>query len=165
MGIDETSRKKKQLNEAEIALRREETARKRKHLSEKKLEDEKVRIRFSYPSSFVVQHMRLLLKGGNDQPSPQEEVGHAKQAQPACQCGRPHACDPHRQRHTSGGRGRRRGERRVYSPAGDRSRPNELPVDLNIAALPRGASRRQDATLLLGPHVLTADIAPATVRP
>jgi Ino eighty subunit 2 len=33
------------LNEAEIALRREETARKRKHLSEKKLEDEKVRIR------------------------------------------------------------------------------------------------------------------------
>jgi len=40
-GIDETSRKKKQLNEAEIALRREETARKRKHLSEKKLEDEK----------------------------------------------------------------------------------------------------------------------------
>ena len=41
---DETSRKKKQLNEAEIALRREETARKRKHLSEKKLEDEKVRI-------------------------------------------------------------------------------------------------------------------------
>ena len=44
MGVDETSRKKKQLNEAEIALRREETARKRKHLSEKKLEDEKVRI-------------------------------------------------------------------------------------------------------------------------
>ena len=44
LGIDETSRKKKQLNEAEIALRREETARKRKHLSEKKLEDEKVRI-------------------------------------------------------------------------------------------------------------------------
>jgi Ino eighty subunit 2 len=42
--IDETSRKKKQLNEAEIALRREETARKRKHLSEKKLEDEKVRV-------------------------------------------------------------------------------------------------------------------------
>jgi Ino eighty subunit 2 len=44
IGVDETSRKKKQLNEAEIALRREETARKRKHLSEKKLEDEKVRI-------------------------------------------------------------------------------------------------------------------------
>ena len=40
---DETSRRKKQLNEAEIALRREETARKRKHLSEKKLEEEKVR--------------------------------------------------------------------------------------------------------------------------
>ncbi|KAI0031979.1 hypothetical protein K488DRAFT_50950 [Vararia minispora EC-137] len=35
------SRKKKQLNEAELALRREETARKRKHMSEKKLEDEK----------------------------------------------------------------------------------------------------------------------------
>jgi Ino eighty subunit 2 len=45
---DETSRKKKQLNEAEIALRREETARKRKHLSEKKLEDEKVRISSSF---------------------------------------------------------------------------------------------------------------------
>ncbi|KAH9981561.1 hypothetical protein BJV74DRAFT_879232 [Russula compacta] len=41
VSLDETSRKKKQLNEAEIALRREETARKRKHLSEKKLEDEK----------------------------------------------------------------------------------------------------------------------------
>lgn len=52
MGIDETSRKKKQLNEAEIALRREETARKRKHLSEKKLEDEKVRIRFPLPLLF-----------------------------------------------------------------------------------------------------------------
>lgn len=38
----EPSKKKKQLNEAELALRREETARKRKHLSEKKLEDEKV---------------------------------------------------------------------------------------------------------------------------
>ncbi|KIY73897.1 hypothetical protein CYLTODRAFT_385968 [Cylindrobasidium torrendii FP15055 ss-10] len=33
--------KKKQLNETELALRREETARKRKNLSEKKLEDEK----------------------------------------------------------------------------------------------------------------------------
>ncbi|KAH9954657.1 hypothetical protein BC827DRAFT_1097335, partial [Russula dissimulans] len=40
--IDETPSRKKQLNEAEIALRREETARKRKYLSEKKLEDEKV---------------------------------------------------------------------------------------------------------------------------
>ena len=39
----ETSRKKKPLNDAELALRREETARKRKHLSEKKLEDEKAR--------------------------------------------------------------------------------------------------------------------------
>ncbi|KAH7906976.1 hypothetical protein BJ138DRAFT_1161317 [Hygrophoropsis aurantiaca] len=37
----ESSRKKKQLTENEIALRREETARKRKNLSEKKLEDEK----------------------------------------------------------------------------------------------------------------------------
>lgn len=37
----EPSRKKKQLNEAEIALRREETARKRKNMTEKKLEDEK----------------------------------------------------------------------------------------------------------------------------
>ncbi|KAG7095954.1 hypothetical protein E1B28_006638 [Marasmius oreades] len=33
--------RKKQLNESELALRREETARKRKNLSEKKLEDEK----------------------------------------------------------------------------------------------------------------------------
>ena len=35
-------RKKKQLTELEMALKREETARKRKNLSEKKLEDEKV---------------------------------------------------------------------------------------------------------------------------
>lgn len=34
-------RKKKQLNEVEEALKREETARKRKHMSEKRLEDEK----------------------------------------------------------------------------------------------------------------------------
>jgi Ino eighty subunit 2 len=40
----ESSRKKKQLNEAEIALRREETARKRRNMSEKKLEDEKARV-------------------------------------------------------------------------------------------------------------------------
>jgi Ino eighty subunit 2 len=58
--LDETSRKKKQLNEAEIALRREETARKRKHLSEKKLEDEKVRIAH-FPSNtlsrpLLIQH-------------------------------------------------------------------------------------------------------------
>jgi hypothetical protein len=37
----EPSRKKKPLNDAELALRREETARKRKNMSEKKLEDEK----------------------------------------------------------------------------------------------------------------------------
>ncbi|KZV65750.1 hypothetical protein PENSPDRAFT_689567 [Peniophora sp. CONT] len=35
-------RKKKQLNEVEEALKREETARKRKHMSEKRLEDEKM---------------------------------------------------------------------------------------------------------------------------
>ena len=40
---DESSRKKKQQNEAEIVLGRQETSRKRKHLSEKKLEGEKVR--------------------------------------------------------------------------------------------------------------------------
>lgn len=34
--------RKKQLNETELALRREETARKRRNLTEKKLEDEKV---------------------------------------------------------------------------------------------------------------------------
>ncbi|KAG2028421.1 PAPA-1-like conserved region-domain-containing protein, partial [Suillus americanus] len=37
----ESSRKKKQLTESELALRREETARKRRNLTEKKLEDEK----------------------------------------------------------------------------------------------------------------------------
>lgn len=36
------SKKKKHLNETELALKREETARKRKNLSVKKLEDEKV---------------------------------------------------------------------------------------------------------------------------
>ncbi|KAF9237001.1 hypothetical protein BU15DRAFT_76371 [Melanogaster broomeanus] len=41
VSLSESSRKKKQLTESEIALRREETARKRKNLSEKKLEDEK----------------------------------------------------------------------------------------------------------------------------
>ena len=43
--IDESaaSKKKKTLNETELALRREETARKRRNLTEKKLEDEKVR--------------------------------------------------------------------------------------------------------------------------
>ncbi|KIJ63879.1 hypothetical protein HYDPIDRAFT_112856 [Hydnomerulius pinastri MD-312] len=41
VSLSESSRKKKQLTEHEIALRREETARKRKNLSEKKLEDEK----------------------------------------------------------------------------------------------------------------------------
>ena len=38
------SKRKKHLNETELALKREETARKRKNLSVKKLEDEKVRI-------------------------------------------------------------------------------------------------------------------------
>jgi Ino eighty subunit 2 len=41
VSLSEISRKKKPLNDAELALRREETARKRKNLSEKKLEDEK----------------------------------------------------------------------------------------------------------------------------
>ncbi|KAI0310783.1 hypothetical protein OF83DRAFT_829729 [Amylostereum chailletii] len=41
VSLDSSSRKKKELNETELALRREETARKRKHMSEKKLEDEK----------------------------------------------------------------------------------------------------------------------------
>ncbi|KAG6379920.1 hypothetical protein JVT61DRAFT_10486 [Boletus reticuloceps] len=41
VSLSESSRKKKQLTESEIALRREETARKRKNLTEKKLEDEK----------------------------------------------------------------------------------------------------------------------------
>lgn len=38
------SSKKKQLNETELQMRREETARKRRNMTEKKLEDEKVRI-------------------------------------------------------------------------------------------------------------------------
>ncbi|KAH7882854.1 hypothetical protein F5I97DRAFT_140843 [Phlebopus sp. FC_14] len=42
VSLSESSRKKKQLTESEIALRREETARKRKNLTEKKLEDEKM---------------------------------------------------------------------------------------------------------------------------
>jgi Ino eighty subunit 2 len=50
---DETSRKKKQLNEAEIALRREKTACKRKYLSEKKLEDEKMRPFPPFPLSYI----------------------------------------------------------------------------------------------------------------
>jgi len=76
---DETSRKKKQLNEAEIALRREETARKRKHLSEKKLEDEKVRIQ-TYSSISLPFLMRALLylQGGDDQPPPEEEIRYAE---------------------------------------------------------------------------------------
>jgi len=41
VSLSETSRKKKPLNDAELALRREETARKRRNLTEKKLEDEK----------------------------------------------------------------------------------------------------------------------------
>ncbi|KAH9963568.1 hypothetical protein BC827DRAFT_1192706 [Russula dissimulans] len=48
--------KEKQLNEAEIALRREETVRKRKHLPEKNLEDERRR----------------------DDQSPPEEIWHAR---------------------------------------------------------------------------------------
>ncbi|EJD02932.1 uncharacterized protein FOMMEDRAFT_20129 [Fomitiporia mediterranea MF3/22] len=43
MVLEETvSKKKKHLNETELALKREETARKRKNLSAKKLEDEKI---------------------------------------------------------------------------------------------------------------------------
>ncbi len=42
------SSRKKQLNETELALRREETARKRKNMTEKKLQDEKVRLFFVF---------------------------------------------------------------------------------------------------------------------
>ncbi|KAH9958740.1 hypothetical protein BC827DRAFT_1218208 [Russula dissimulans] len=53
-------RKKKPLNEAEIALRREETARKRKHLSDKKLEEDErcAFILFSYPSLDLISRPR-----------------------------------------------------------------------------------------------------------
>ena len=46
-------RRKKDLTESEIALRRAETARKRKDLSEKKLQDEKVRIDIYYCPSIA----------------------------------------------------------------------------------------------------------------
>ncbi|KAF4563992.1 hypothetical protein EYR40_002730 [Pleurotus pulmonarius] len=42
VSLNEGSKKKKTLNETELALRREETARKRRNLTEKKLEDEKM---------------------------------------------------------------------------------------------------------------------------
>ncbi|KAJ3929304.1 MAG: PAPA-1-like conserved region-domain-containing protein, partial [Lentinula lateritia] len=42
IALGNTSKKKKVLNETELALRREENARKRKNLSEKRLEDEKL---------------------------------------------------------------------------------------------------------------------------
>ena len=75
---DETSRKKKQLNEAEIALRREETARKRKHLSEKKLEDEKVRHFLFLTTIMTIRtgcaRFSYNIQGGDDQPSAEEEV-------------------------------------------------------------------------------------------
>jgi PAPA-1-like conserved region len=67
--IDETSRKKKQLNEGEIALRREETARKRKHLYKKNLEDEKVRVSHSH----ILLSLYCLVPGGDDQLTPEEE--------------------------------------------------------------------------------------------
>ena len=59
---DETSRKKNQLNEAEIALRREKTARKRKYLSEKKLEDEKMRPFPPFPLSYIDHDRRFLMR-------------------------------------------------------------------------------------------------------
>jgi hypothetical protein len=64
--------KKKQLNENEIALRREETARKRRNLTEKKLEDEKVR------DIYIYGHQRFLTLASNlgrdHQPSSQEAI-------------------------------------------------------------------------------------------
>lgn len=62
----ESSRKKKQLTESELALRREETARKRRNLTEKKLEDEKVRrsyfgILFVTPYDVQLHHCRQRL--------------------------------------------------------------------------------------------------------
>ncbi|KAF9074523.1 hypothetical protein BDP27DRAFT_1214171, partial [Rhodocollybia butyracea] len=42
VALGNTNKKKKVLNESELALRREENARKRKNLSEKRLEDEKL---------------------------------------------------------------------------------------------------------------------------
>ncbi|KAG6330673.1 hypothetical protein ID866_8416, partial [Astraeus odoratus] len=62
VSLSESSRKKKQLTEEEIALRREETARKRKNLSEKKLEDEKVRIPTITPNGLMETINRLLKK-------------------------------------------------------------------------------------------------------
>lgn len=57
-GIPEeaVSKKKKHLNETEIALKREETARKRKNLSAKKLEDEKVWLAFRFQVFSHTEH-------------------------------------------------------------------------------------------------------------
>ena len=65
-----SSRKKKQLTESELALRREETARKHKNLTEKKLEDEKVRGQ----SGSVVYAADVGVIGRDDQPAAQETV-------------------------------------------------------------------------------------------
>jgi hypothetical protein len=72
------SRKKKQLNEAELALRREETARKRKHMSEKKLEDEKVRLDALWLSLVFTKRTA---PGRNYQSSAQEAISASQQTQ------------------------------------------------------------------------------------
>jgi Ino eighty subunit 2 len=71
----ESSRKKKQLTESEIALRREETARKRKNLSEKKLEDEKVCSDNYSCARLIISHA-----GGDYQSTTQETVKGEEQA-------------------------------------------------------------------------------------
>jgi PAPA-1-like conserved region len=77
--VVETSRKKKPLNDAEIALRREETARKRRNMTEKKLEDEKVFL--------FLLHTRFLLTcifsptGRDDQPTFEKAVASKEQTQ------------------------------------------------------------------------------------
>jgi len=58
----ESFRKKKQLTESELALRREETARKRRNLTEKKLEDEKVHYHVSYHSIFFFNFFQFTMQ-------------------------------------------------------------------------------------------------------
>lgn len=111
--------KKKQLNETELALKREETARKRKNLSEKKLEDEKVRL------SLRLLYLSQIFADGNDQPTPAQTVQGARPAE--------------RARHRRGrGGGRRRGRRDPRRAA----RARHVSLDFEFAADSAGDGRR-----------------------
>ena len=76
--------KKKQPNETEIALRREETAHKREYLSYKRPENERKCV-FPLVSQPSLPDARafLIYKAENDQPSTEEETRYANHVQPA----------------------------------------------------------------------------------